>query len=561
MSVEVRAIRKVVLWELLVAVEVDADPVRQLVRVTGLVLPPSDALHSRRFGARPRPKAPSVLVQVRIREAEARDRVPHADVIVARAVQRNATAQTEEVERLAEVIHRLAAGHARRHQAGADGEDAVRRDQHRVTPWVRLGRLVWQHPNPEEAPAIATAVDTLLEHAVRRQHAGAQAEARAGEARVAGRIVATEAVVEELDSPARRRLPVDAEQAARVLKPLFARLNVGELLIVEDGRGRPVPVIGHVLEKGGRHTRRHVAGRMRVRRRRRRRRIVEVTVEQPGREGEVAAGLALVAIRRVTARLAGAALGQVAHLGMRVEAPAGIARLAVSLACGHVGRIPRDLAAVVAREQRVRRGSAPVATVARSRAVCVAIGHGGGRGGALASAGVERGGQEHRQPLRRAGNAADERSRFRAGLARGVRVVGLVHDDCFCRIATNIAVLIDGPGAGTKVDDLRQLARHAGLRQQAAQGCRVGWSGFEDVCRLATKPGSDGRQAPLSTTSGGGPVLAVALSPKKQAAQCPTCCAQPGRREWREDCAGSGDSDEDEGAEALAGFFLLVVEM
>eukprot|EP00964_Phaeocystis_antarctica_P061586 scaffold36816_cov61-Phaeocystis_antarctica.AAC.1 len=30
-------------------------------------------------------------------------------------------------------------------------------------------------------------------------------------------------------------------------------------------------------------------------------------------------------------------------------------------------------------------------------------------------------------------------------------------------IATNIAVPVDGPGTGTKVDDLRQLARHAGL--------------------------------------------------------------------------------------------------
>ena len=63
---------------------------------------------------------------------------------------------------------------------------------------------------------------------------------------------------------------------------------------------------------------------------------------------------------------------------------------------------------------------------------------------------------------------------------------------------------------------------------------------------------------PLSTASGSGPVLAVALSPRKQAAQCPTCCAQHARREWREDCAGSGDADEDEGAEALAGFFRLV---
>ena len=50
----------------------------------------------------------------------------------------------------------------------------------------------------------------------------------------------------------------------------------------------------------------------------------------------------------------------------------------------------------------------------------------------------------------------------------------------------------------------------------------------------------------------------MALSLRKQAAQCPTCCAQPGRREGREDCAGSGDADEDEGAEALAGFFRLV---
>ena len=65
----------------------------------------------------------------------------------------------------------------------------------------------------------------------------------------------------------------------------------------------------------------------------------------------------------------------------------------------------------------------------------------------------------------------------------------------------------------------------------------------------------------MSAASGGGPVLAVALSPRKQAAQCPTCCAQPGRREWREDCAGSGDADEDEGAEALAGVFRLVMEM
>ena len=79
----------------------------------------------------------------------------------------------------------------------------------------------------------------------------------------------------------------------------------------------------------------------------------------------------------------------------------------------------------------------------------------------------------------------------------------------------NIAVLVDGPGAGTKVDDLRQLARHAGLRVapvgykwpepfQAATGSPGVSDGSEDVCRLAMKPGSDGGQ-PLSATSGGRP--------------------------------------------------------
>ena len=44
-----------------IGVEVDADPMRQLVCVAALVLPPSDALHSRRFGARPRRKTPRSL--------------------------------------------------------------------------------------------------------------------------------------------------------------------------------------------------------------------------------------------------------------------------------------------------------------------------------------------------------------------------------------------------------------------------------------------------------------------------------------------------------------------
>ena len=55
-------------------------------------------------------------------------------------------------------------------------------------------------------------------------------------------------------------------------------------------------------------------------------------------------------------------------------------------------------------------------------------------------------------------------------MAHGIRVVGieLVHDDHFSREATNLAVLVGEPGAGTsRVDeqvDLRQPARLAGLR-------------------------------------------------------------------------------------------------
>eukprot|EP00964_Phaeocystis_antarctica_P021535 scaffold11958_cov72-Phaeocystis_antarctica.AAC.1 len=47
----------------------------------------------------------------------------------------------------------------------------------------------------------------------------------------------------------------------------------------------------------------------------------------------------------------------------------------------------------------------------------------------------------------------------------------------------------------------------------------------------------------------------------QEAARCPTCCAQPARREQREDRAGSGDAEEDEGAGAPGGFLRLVVEM
>ena len=90
--------------------------------------------------------------------------------------------------------------------------------------------------------------------------------------------------------------------------------------------------------------------------------------------------------------------------------------------------------------------------------------------------------QEHRQPLRRAGNAADGRSRLRAGLARGI---GLVHDNCFWRIATNIAVLVD---AGSKVDDLRQLVCHAGLRDISGWVAPVGYKWPEPFQAATSKP-------------------------------------------------------------------------
>ena len=54
-------------------------------------------------------------------------------------------------------------------------------------------------------------------------------------------------------------------------------------------------------------------------------------------------------------------------------------------------------------------------------------------------------------------------------MAHGMRVVGveLVHNDDFSKVSANLAVLVGEPGAGTRLDeqvDLRQLARHAGVR-------------------------------------------------------------------------------------------------
>ena len=68
-------------------------------------------------------------------------------------------------------------------------------------------------------------------------------------------------------------------------------------------------------------------------------------------------------------------------------------------------------------------------------------------------------------------------------------------------------------------------------------------------------------QAPLSGATGGHVSRGAVSEKAGGTVSYLTCCAQPGRREGHEDCANSGDADEDEGAEALAGFFRLVVDM
>ena len=105
------------------------------------------------------------------------------------------------------------------------------------------------------------------------------------------------------------------------------------------------------------------------------------------------------------------------------------------------------------------------------------------------------------------------------------------------------------------------MAKTLPKQQQAAQGwCRTEWvSG-----RVPT--GNEGRirwtgQAPLSGATGGHVSRGAVSEKAGGTVSYLTCCAQPGRREGHEDCANSGDADEDEGVEALAGFFRLVVDM
>merc|ERR1719326_1117340 len=90
---QVRAIGEVILGQTLIAVEVDPEPMRKLVRVARLVLAPGDALDPRRFRAGPRTQAPPIDVQVGGWEADARDRVPHANVVVTRTVERHPAPQ------------------------------------------------------------------------------------------------------------------------------------------------------------------------------------------------------------------------------------------------------------------------------------------------------------------------------------------------------------------------------------------------------------------------------------------------------------------------------------
>ena len=62
------------------------------------------------------------------------------------------------------------------------------------------------------------------------------------------------------------------------------------------------------------------------------------------------------------------------------------------------------------------------------------------------------GGQDHWQPLQRAGTAAGRKTRLRAWQAHGMRVVNAepVHDDCLCGVATTDAAVqeVDLRGVG-----------------------------------------------------------------------------------------------------------------
>ena len=106
------------------------------------------------------------------------------------------------------------------------------------------------------------------------------------------------------------------------------------------------------------------------------------------------------------------------------------------------------------------------------------------------------------------------------------------------------------------------MAKTLSKQQQAVCPgvCRTEWvSG-----RVPT--GNEGRirwtgQAPLSGATGGHVSRGAVSEKAGGTVSYLTCCAQPGRREGHEDCANSGDADEDEGVEALAGFFRLVVDM
>eukprot|EP00964_Phaeocystis_antarctica_P097834 scaffold63904_cov63-Phaeocystis_antarctica.AAC.2 len=129
-----------------------------------------------------------------------------------------------------------------------------------------------------------------------------------------------------------------------------------------------------------------------------------------------------------------------------------------------------------------------------------------------------------------------------------------------CVVAAILGVLVGEPGAGTsRVDepvDLSQAARHAGLRdvRVAPVGCKWPEPLASSNSRAARVPTDSARPKPLRRAAH------PRVSPSnKQVARCPTCCAHPARREQREDGAGSGDDDEDEGAEAPGGFFRLVV--
>ena len=139
-------------------------------------------------------------------------------------------------------------------------------------------------------------------------------------------------------------------------------------------------------------------------------------------------------------------------------------------------------------------------------------------------------------------------------MAHGIRRVvcfEIVHDD-FNRVTANLTVLVGEPGAsGTsrfnEQFDLHQLARNVGVRDVwVAPANRKMPEPFREALGLRSGQALTDKAPARWRAFREQPELSYLLR------------AQPARRIRREDGAGSGDTDEDEGAEAPGGLLCLV---